>query len=124
MWLWVGPGHTLFHEGLFFSEAAVVTFGGAYAVLPYLAQQAVDHHGWLSAAQIMDGLGLAETTPSPLILVLQFVGFVGAWQYPGNLYLILAACMGAALTSWVTFVPGFLFIFVGAPYVACAATYG
>jgi chromate transporter len=115
--LWLGPGHTLFHEGLFFSKAAVVTFGGAYAVLPYVAQQAVEHHGWLSAAQMMDGLGLAETTPGPLILVLQFVGFVGAWQHPGNLDPILAASVGAALTSWVTFVPGFLFIFVGAPYV-------
>ncbi len=115
--LWVGPRHALFHEGLFFSKAAVVTFGGAYAVLPYVAQQAVEHHGWLSAAQMMDGLGLAETTPGPLILVLQFVGFLGGWQQPGELPPLLAATAGAALTSWVTFVPGFLFIFAGAPFI-------
>lgn len=115
--LWVGPGHTLVDEGLFFSKAAVITFGGAYAVLPYVAQQAVENHGWLSAMQMMDGLGLAETTPGPLILVLQFVGFVGAWQHPGALDPLLAASAGAALTCWVTFVPGFLFIFAGAPYV-------
>lgn len=115
--LWLGPQHTLFQEGLFFSKAAVVTFGGAYAVLPYVAQQAVEHHGWLSATQMMDGLGLAETTPGPLILVLQFVGFLGGWQQPGELSPLLAATIGAALTSWVTFVPGFLFIFAGAPYM-------
>jgi chromate transporter len=115
--LWLGPQHTLFREGLFFSKAAVVTFGGAYAVLPYVAQQAVEHHGWLSATQMMDGLGLAETTPGPLILVLQFVGFLGGWQQPGELSPLLAATIGAALTSWVTFVPGFLFIFAGAPYI-------
>lgn len=115
--LWVGAEHTLFREGLFFSKAAVVTFGGAYAVLPYVAQQAVEHHGWLTTGQMMDGLGLAETTPGPLILVLQFVGFLGGWQQPGGLSPLLAATAGAALTSWVTFVPGFLFIFAGAPYV-------
>jgi chromate transporter len=115
--LWLGPQHALLHEGLFFSKAAVVTFGGAYAVLPYVAQQAVEHHGWLSATQMMDGLGLAETTPGPLILVLQFVGFLGGWQQPGELSPLLAATVGAALTSWVTFVPGFLFIFVGAPHI-------
>jgi chromate transporter len=115
--LWLGPRHALVHEGLFFSKAAVVTFGGAYAVLPYVAQQAVEHHGWLSATQMMDGLGLAETTPGPLILVLQFVGFLGGWQQPGELSPLLAATIGAALTSWVTFVPGFLFIFAGAPYI-------
>lgn len=115
--LWLGPQHTLFREGLFFSKAAVVTFGGAYAVLPYVAQQAVEHHGWLSATQMMDGLGLAETTPGPLILVLQFVGFLGGWQQPGELSPLLAATIGAGLTTWVTFVPGFLFIFTGAPYI-------
>lgn len=114
---WLGPQHALFREGLFFSKAAVVTFGGAYAVLPYVAQQAVEHHGWLSTTQMMDGLGLAETTPGPLILVLQFVGFLGGWQQSGELSPLLAATIGAALTSWVTFVPGFLFILAGAPYI-------
>jgi chromate transporter len=117
VWLWLGSGHTLFHEGLFFSKAAVVTFGGAYAVLPYVAQQAVETHGWLSTTQMMDGLGLAETTPGPLILVLQFVGFLGGWHGPGELSPIQAAMLGALLTSWMTFVPGFLFIFAGAPYI-------
>jgi chromate transporter len=102
---------------VFFSKAAVVTFGGAYAVLPYVAQQAVENHGWLSAPQMMDGLGLAETTPGPLVLVLQFVGFLGGWHQPGNLPPLLAATLGAAITSWMTFVPSFMFIFVGAPYI-------
>jgi chromate transporter len=114
---WVGADHSLFREGLFFSKAAVVTFGGAYAVLPYVAQQAVENYGWVSPAQMMDGLGLAETTPGPLILVLQFVGFLGGWQQPGHLPPLVAATAGALLTSWVTFMPGFLFIFAGAPYV-------
>ncbi|MFN7140321.1 MAG: chromate transporter, partial [Limisphaerales bacterium] len=117
VFLWLGANHTLLREGLFFSKAAVVTFGGAYAVLPYVAQQAVENYQWLSTTQMMDGLGLAETTPGPLILVLQFVGFVGGWQHPGTLSPLVAATVGAALTSWVTFVPGFLFIFAGAPYV-------
>ena len=81
----LGTGHVLFQEGLFFSKAAVVTFGGAYAVLPYVAQQAVSHYGWLQSGQMLDGLGLAETTPGPLIIVLQFVGFMGGWNHPGNL---------------------------------------
>ena len=110
-----GPAHVLTTESLFFSKAALVTFGGAYAVLPYVAQQAVEHHDWLTAPQMLDGLGLAETTPGPLILVLQFVGFLGGWHAPGGgLWL---ATLAAALTSWVTFVPGFLFIFAGAPFV-------
>jgi chromate transporter len=117
VFMWVGKDHSLFREGLFFSKAAVVTFGGAYAVLPYVAQQAVDNYQWLSTTQMMDGLGLAETTPGPLILVLQFVGFLGGWQQPGELSPLLAATVGALLTSWVTFVPGFLFIFAGAPYI-------
>jgi chromate transporter len=108
---------TLFNEGLFFSKAAVVTFGGAYAVLPYVAQQALFHYGWLRPGQMMDGLGLAETTPGPLIMVVQFVGFVGAWQHPDGLPPIVAATLGALITTWATFVPCFLWIFLGAPHI-------
>lgn len=115
--LWQGWDHTLFKEGLFFSKAAVVTFGGAYAVLPYVAQQAVDKFGWLQTGQMMDGLGLAETTPGPLIMVLQFVGFMGGWNNPGLLSPLLAATLGALLTTWVTFVPCFLLVFLGAPHI-------
>jgi len=113
----LGPKHTVTQEGVFFSKAAMVTFGGAYAVLPYVAQKAVDDHGWLEPAQMLDGLGLAETTPGPLIMVVQFVGFVGAWQHPGDLPPIVAATYGALLTTWVTFVPCFLWILLGAPYI-------
>ena len=115
--LWLGWKHTVFQEALFFSKAAIVTFGGAYAVLPYVGQEAVGSYGWLSQGQMMDGLGLAETTPGPLIMVLQFVGFLGGWQNPGALPPVAAATLGAALTSWVTFVPCFLWIFLGGPYV-------
>ena len=115
--LWVGPDHTLFREAIFFSKAAMVTFGGAYAVLPYVAQQAVEQYGWLSAPQMLDGLGLAETTPGPLIMVLQFVGFLGAWNHPGMLPPLLAATLGAFITIWTTFVPCFLWIFLGAPHI-------
>jgi chromate transporter len=114
---WLGWGGTHFQQGMFFSKAAMVTFGGAYAVLPYVAQQAVDNYGWLSAPQMLDGLGLAETTPGPLIMVLQFVGFVGGWQHPGALPPLASATLGAAITTWTTFVPCFLWIFLGAPYV-------
>jgi chromate transporter len=112
-----GWDSTLFKEGLFFSKAAVVTFGGAYAVLPYVAQQALFHYGWLKPGQMMDGLGLAETTPGPLIMVLQFVGFIGAWQHPEGLPPLLAATSGALLTTWATFTPCFLWIFVGGPHI-------
>jgi len=115
--LWKGGQSTLFHEGLFFSKAAVVTFGGAYAVLPYVAQQALFHYGWLKPGQMMDGLGLAETTPGPLIMVLQFVGFVGAWQHPEGLSPLLAGTLGALITTWATFTPCFLWIFLGAPHI-------
>ncbi len=104
-------------QGLFFSKAALVTFGGAYAVLPYVAQQAVEQHGWLSHSQMMAGLGLAETTPGPLIMVLQFVGFVGGWQHPGSLSPALAATVCALITTWATFLPSFLMVFLGAPHV-------
>jgi chromate transporter len=106
-----------FQEGLFFSKAALVTIGGAYAVLPYVSQMAVEHYRWLSAPQMMAGLGLAETTPGPLIMVLQFVGFVAAWQHPGDLPPLAAATLGALVTTWVTFLPCFLFVFLGAPHV-------
>lgn len=114
---WLGWDHSLFREGIFFSKAAMVTFGGAYAVLPYVAQQAVENHGWLTAAQMMDGLGLAETTPGPLVIVLQFVGFMGGYHHPGPLSPLLAATLGAVMTIWVTFVPCFLWIFLGAPHI-------
>jgi chromate transporter len=113
----LGTQHTIFREGLFFSKAALVTFGGAYAVLPYVSQQAVENYHWLGASQMLDGLGLAETTPGPLIMVLQFVGFLGGWNHPGNLSPLIAATLGALMTTWVTFTPCFLWIFVGAPYI-------
>jgi chromate transporter len=112
-----GWGGSLAQEGIFFSKAAMVTFGGAYAVLPYVGQQAVEHYGWLTATQMLDGLGLAETTPGPLIMVLQFVGFLGGWNAPGTLSPIAAATLGALLTTWVTFVPCFIWIFLGAPHI-------
>lgn len=112
-----GPQSIFVREGVFFSQAALMTFGGAYAVLPYVAQQAVENHGWLTTAQMMDGLGLAETTPGPLILVLQFVGFLGGWNEGGFISPLWSATLAAFITTWVTFVPGFLFIFAGAPYV-------
>jgi chromate transporter len=115
--LWQGWSGTLATEGIFFSKAAMVTFGGAYAVLPYVGQQAVENHGWLTAPQMLDGLGLAETTPGPLIMVVQFVGFLGGWNHPGGMSPLLAATLGAAITTWTTFVPCFLWIFLGAPYL-------
>ncbi len=115
--LWLGWNSTAFGQGVFFSKAAMVTFGGAYAVLPYVAQQAVENYGWLSHGQMMSGLGLAETTPGPLIMVLQFVGFVGGWQHPGSLTPLTGAVIGALITTWATFIPCFLFVFLGAPHV-------
>jgi chromate transporter len=103
--------------GVFFSKLAVVTFGGAYAVLAYMAQQAVEVHGWLSAREMLDGLGMAETTPGPLIQVVQFVGYLGAYRDPGELAPWAAGTLAALLTTWVTYVPCFLWIFLGAPYV-------
>ncbi|HSJ06601.1 MAG TPA: chromate efflux transporter [Longimicrobiales bacterium] len=104
-------------EGLFFSQVAVVTFGGAYAVLAYIAQQAVDVYGWLGPGEMLDGLGMAETTPGPLIQVVQFVGFMGAYRNAGTIDPMLAGLIGSVVTTWVTFMPCFLWIFVGAPYI-------
>jgi chromate transporter len=115
--LMFGWGHTIFQEGIFFSKAAMVTFGGAYAVLPYVSQQAVENYQWLNAGQMLDGLGLAETTPGPLIMVLQFVGFLGGWNQPGSLSPLVAATLGAFITTWTTFMPCFLWIFLGAPHI-------
>jgi chromate transporter len=115
--IFLGTDNTIFREGIFFSKAAVVTFGGAYAVLPYVAQHAVEHFGWLKTGQMMDGLGLAETTPGPLIMVLQFVGFTAGWNQPGNLSPLLAATAGALITTWVTFTPCFLWVFLGGPHI-------
>jgi chromate transporter len=104
-------------QGLFFSGAAVVTFGGAYAVLSYVAQQAVNVYGWLAPGEMVRGLALAETTPGPLIMVVQFVSFVGAYRDPGSMNPWVAAVVASLLTTWVTFVPCFLFVLLGAPYV-------
>ncbi|MFN8457434.1 MAG: chromate efflux transporter, partial [Anaerolineae bacterium] len=103
--------------GSFFSQAAMVTFGGAYAVLVYVGQQVVRHFGWLTPREMLDGLGMAETTPGPLIMVLQFVGFMAAYRNPGSLSPLLAGILGATVTVWVTFTPCFLWIFLGAPYI-------
>ncbi len=125
--LWFGPlavlaallgfDHVFVQEGVFFSKMAVVTFGGAYAVLAYVAQEAVNNYGWLAPGEMLDGLGMAETTPGPLIMVVQFVGFMGAYRHPGLLDPMLAGFLGAMITTWVTFVPCFLWIFLGAPYI-------
>jgi chromate transporter len=115
--LLTGSGSTLTTQGLFFSGTALVTFGGAYAVLAYVAQRAVETYGWLSPGEMVRGLALAETTPGPLIMVVQFVAFLGAYHRPDPLTPWTAAVLGALLTTWVTFVPCFLFIFLGAPYV-------
>jgi chromate transporter len=115
--LTLGPGHVLVAIGLFFSKLAVVTFGGAYAVLAYMAQQVVQSHHWLNAPEMVDGLGLAETTPGPLILVTQFVGFLAAFRTPAPFSPLAAGLIGAALTTWVTFVPAMLWIFAGAPFL-------
>ncbi len=115
--MWRGPGHTLTDMGWFFSKAALVTFGGAYAVLSYVNVAAVAQYGWLLPGQMVVGLGLAETTPGPLIMVLEFVGFVGAYRNPGGLAPLTAGVLGAVVTTWATFAPCFLWIFLGAPYI-------
>lgn len=112
-----GTESVFVEQGLFFSKTAVVTFGGAYAVLAYLAQEAVQTYGWVTPGEMQDGLGLAETTPGPLIMVVQFVAFVGAFRRAGTFDPWLAAVLGSAITTWVTFAPSFLWIFVFAPYL-------
>jgi len=124
---WFGPilllfafvgQHNVFSDiSVFFSKMAMVTFGGAYAVLSYVAQEAVNHYGWLRPGEMLDGLGLAETTPGPLIMVTQFVGFLGAYRSPGGLSPLLAGTLGGLLTTWVTFVPCFLWILLGGPFM-------
>ena len=115
---WLTGAHSLFtDQALFFSGAALVTFGGAYAVLAYVAQRAVEVYAWLAPGEMVRGLALAETTPGPLIMVVQFVAFVGAYRSPGALDPWAAAVLAALLATWVTFVPCFVFVFAGAPYV-------
>ena len=112
-----GTDDTLSKEAVFFSQAAMVTFGGAYAVLAYINQAAVQQFGWLDPGQMVTGLGLAESTPGPLILVTEFVGFLGAYRFPGGLDPVVAGTLGAVVTVWATFAPCFLWIFLGAPYI-------
>ncbi|HZM35274.1 MAG TPA: chromate efflux transporter [Burkholderiales bacterium] len=112
-----GTGHVLFDIAMFFSKLAVVSFGGAYALLAYMAQQAVENYGWMSATEMVDGLGLAETLPGPLIKVTQFVGFLAAWRDPAPFSPAAAAVVGSALTTWVTFALPMMLIFAGAPFI-------
>ncbi|HZS10005.1 MAG TPA: chromate efflux transporter [Blastocatellia bacterium] len=114
---WRGRGSLHAQEYRFFTQAALVTFGGAYAVLAYVTQAAVTGHGWLTQAQAVDGLALAETTPGPLIMVLQFIGFMAGWNQPQGLTAASSGIAGALVTTWVTFLPCFIFIFLGAPYI-------
>jgi chromate transporter len=113
----LGPRHVLVSIGVFFSKLAVVSFGGAYALLTYMAQQAVETYGWMTAPEMVDGLGLAETTPGPLILVTQFVGFLAAFRDAAPFPAIVAGVLGAVMTTWVTFTPSMLWIFAGAPFI-------
>ena len=115
--LTLGPENVYSQIGVFFSKMAVVTFGGAYAVLAYVAQQAVERYHWLTASEMLNGLGMAETTPGPLIMVLQFVGFMAAYRSPADMPPLFAGFLGGILATWVTFAPCFLWIFLGAPYI-------
>ena len=115
--VFLGQANVFTHIALFFSKMAMVTFGGAYAVLAYVAQQAVEHYHWVQPREMLDGLGMAETTPGPLIMVLQFVGFMAAFRDPGTLSPMLAGTLGGLLATWVTFTPCFLWIFLGAPFI-------
>ncbi len=117
VWGWLGWGSVLARQYRFFTGSALITFGGAYAVLAYVTQAAVDTYGWITPEQAVDGLALAETTPGPLIMVLQFVGFMTGWNHPEGLPPIAAATLGALLTTWTTFLPSILFVLVGAPWV-------
>jgi len=121
VWIWRGGEDVLVREALFFTGAAFVTFGGAYAVLSYVSAVAVNHYGWLTADQMVQGLGLAESTPGPLIMVTQYVGFFGAWNNPGPFDPLFYATLGAAITTYVTFLPCFMFIFLLAPYIELLA---
>lgn len=113
----LGQENVFSHIAVFFSKMAMVTFGGAYAVLAYVAQQAVEHYHWVQPREMLDGLGMAETTPGPLIMVLQFVGFMAAVRDPGSLSPMVAGALGGLLATWVTFTPCFLWIFLGAPFI-------
>ncbi len=115
--VWLGPANVFSDIAVFFSKMAMVTFGGAYAVLAYVAQQAVEHYRWVTPGEMLDGLGMAETTPGPLIMVLQFVGFMAAFRDPGGLSPMVAGTLGGLLATWVTFAPCFLWIFLGAPFI-------
>src|SRR5215216_1104078 len=121
LWLWRGGEDVLMKVALFFTGAAFVTFGGAYAVLSYISDVAVNHYGWLTADQMVQGLGLAESTPGPLIMVTQYVGFFAAWNEPGSFSPLLYGTLGAAITTYATFLPCFLFIFLLAPYIELLA---
>ncbi|NNG00416.1 MAG: chromate efflux transporter [Desulfobacteraceae bacterium] len=120
VWIWRGQSDTLTQIGLFFTKAAFVTFGGAYAVLSYITEVAVSN-GWLSTQQMLIGLGLAESTPGPLIMVTQYAGFLAAWNLPGDLNPLIAGVFGAFITTYVTFLPCFFFIFAGAPFIEAMA---
>lgn len=117
IWVFLGPEDVFTRIAVFFAQMAVVTFGGAYAVLAYVAQQAVETYGWLNPAEMLDGLGMAETTPGPLIMVVQFVGFMGGFRGADALNPLVAGTLAGLLTTWVTFVPCFLWIFLGAPFI-------
>jgi chromate transporter len=113
----LGEANVFTQIAIFFSKMAMVTFGGAYAVLAYVAQQAVEHYHWVQPREMLDGLGMAETTPGPLIMVLQFVGFMAAFRDPGSMSPMVAGTLGGLLATWVTFTPCFLWIFLGAPFI-------
>ena len=117
LWLWRGLPDVLVQEAILFSKAAFVTFGGAYAVLTYIADMAVNHYGWLDAHQMVQGLGLAESTPGPLIMVTQYIGFIAAWNMHGDFPPLFYAVLGALITTYMTFLPCFFYIFIGAPYI-------
>jgi chromate transporter len=121
IWIWRGGEDVLVKEALFFTGAAFLTFGGAYSVLSYVADVAVNQYGWLTADQMVQGLGLAESTPGPLIMVTQYVGFIGAWNDPGPFSPLLYGTLGALITTYATFLPCFLFIFFLAPYIELLA---
>jgi chromate transporter len=117
LFLLLGPDNVFTRLSVFFSEVAVVSFGGAYAVLAYVAQEAVGTHHWVSAGEMLTGLGLAETTPGPLIMVVQYVGFLAGFRTPGAMPPLLMGSLAGLLVTWVTFTPCFLWVFLGAPYV-------